>query len=542
MEETSAPTVLVCDDTPAKRYVITSWLRRAGYRVVQAESAGEAIDLLSRTPVDLAVLDVHLPDRSGLEVTSLIRSREDLASTPVVHISAVAVDTTDRVAGLDAGADAYLVDPIDPEEMLSTVRTLLRTSGARRSAERLAARAGSLHRASVRLNAAANPARLADAGARAAAEVLDTTAVAVVIGDDGQGFRSTASCGRLTSTALTLDAVEVEKLLAEVENETLARPENGIWKGIFPVTGEGAWRLWLIRESVTVTGFIAMPAKSVEVDAHGESLMQRLVQSVSVALGNLRALAQERRTALMLQRSLLPAVLPERDGLVIAARYRASEQHIEVGGDFFDAFETDDGSCFIVIGDIQGHSLEAAVVMAEIRYSLRAYAYDGHGPAEILNRLDVLLGRRGTPELTATACIAVIARDRSAMDVVNAGHLPPLLVRDGQPEYVDCEGPLLGLQAGVGSTATVELRAGDRLVLMTDGLVERRDESLEETMHRLATDVARAPNLSAETLADDIIDRWGHGEDDVALLIVDVDAELAPPEDPQASPVADSVL
>ena len=522
MEGAPAPLVLVCDDTPAKRYVIASWLRRAGYQVVEAQSAGEALDVLVAQPVDLAVLDVHLPDRSGLEVTSLIRSQPGLSSMPVVHISAVAVEISDRVAGLDVGADAYLIDPIDPDEMLSTVRALLRASGARRSAEQLAARSGRLHRVSVRLNVAGNTARLADAAARAAAEVLDTVAVAMVVGDDGRGYRSTASHGGQSTTSSTLNAVEVEKLLGEAGDQVVARPDHDVWSGVLPVIGESAWRLWLIRESATVTGFIALPTDPQVVDAQADGLMLRLVQSVSVALGNLRALAHERRTALMLQRSLLPAVLPDPPGLTIAARYRASEQHAEVGGDFFDAFETDDGRCFLVIGDIQGHSLEAAFVMAEIRYSLRAYAYDGYGPTAILDRLDALLGRRGIPELTATACIAVVDADGRSMDVVNAGHLPPLLVRGGEPAYVDCEGALLGLEVGAGQPTTVPLLPGDRIVLMTDGLVERRGESLEQSMDSLAAAVAQAEGVDAEALADEVIDRWGHGEDDVALLIVDV--------------------
>ena len=524
MEAAEAPLVLVCDDTPAKRYVIASWLRRAGYQVVEAKSAGEALDVLGNQPVDLAVLDVHLPDRSGLEVTSLIRSQPGFASTPVVHISAVAVETSDRVAGLDVGADAYLVDPIDPDEMLSTVRALLRVSGARRSAEQLAARSGRLHRVSVRLNVAGNPARLADAAARAAAEVLDTVAVAVVVGDDGQGFHSIASQGGRTTAMSTLSAVEVEKLLGVVGDQVVVRPDHDLWSGILPVIGESAWRLWLIRESATVTGFIALPVDPREEGTHADGLMLRLVQSVAVALSNLRALAHERQTALMLQRSLLPATLPDAPGLTIAARYRASEQHAEVGGDFFDAFVTDDGRCFLVIGDIQGHSLEAAVVMAEMRYSLRAYAYDGYGPTAILDRLDSLLGRRGSPELTATACIAVVAADGRSMDVVNAGHLPPLLVRDAEAAYVDCEGPLLGLEVGAGQPTTVPLLPGDRVMLMTDGLVERRDESLEQSMDLLAAAVAQDHDLPAEVLADEVIGRWGHGEDDVALLVVDVAA------------------
>ena len=114
------------------------------------------------------------------------------------------------------------------------------------------------------------------------------------------------------------------------------------------------------------------------------------------------------------------------------------------------------------------------------------------------------------------------------MDVVSAGHLPPLLVRDGRAEFVDCEGPLLGLQLDAGDVSKVDLSAGDRLVLMTDGLVERRNESLSATLDRFATDVARTGKVAAEPLADQVIDRWGHGEDDVALLIVDVEDEPPP--------------
>ena len=168
----SAPTVLVCDDTPAKRYVLASWLRRSGYNVVECDTAAAALDLLRRESIDLAVLDIHLPDGNGLDITRALRADPALASTPVVHVSAVAMETSDKVTALDQGADAYLVDPIEPEELLSTVRALLRSFGARREAELLATRLGRLNLAIVRLNVAASAARLAGATARAASEVV----------------------------------------------------------------------------------------------------------------------------------------------------------------------------------------------------------------------------------------------------------------------------------------------------------------------------------------------------------------------------------
>ena len=88
---TAVPVVLVCDDTPAKRYVLASWLRRAGYQVVEADTAAEALTVLREQTVDLAVLDVHLPDGSGLDITKAVRSDPRLASRPILHVSAVAM-------------------------------------------------------------------------------------------------------------------------------------------------------------------------------------------------------------------------------------------------------------------------------------------------------------------------------------------------------------------------------------------------------------------------------------------------------------------
>ena len=117
----------------------------------------QALALLAERTVDLAVLDVHLPDMNGLDVCAAIKADPRTASTPVVHISAVAVEPQDRTAGLDGGADAYLIDPIEPQEMLATVRSLLRSAGARRTAERLAVRLDRLSAASLRINVAMKP-------------------------------------------------------------------------------------------------------------------------------------------------------------------------------------------------------------------------------------------------------------------------------------------------------------------------------------------------------------------------------------------------
>ena len=516
------PLVLVCDDTPAKRYVISSWLRRSGYRIIETDTAAEARRILAERTIDLAVLDVHLPDGSGLDITRDLRHDPERSGIPVVHVSAVAMETLDRVAGLDSGADAYLVDPIEPEELLSTIRTLLRSSGARRSAEELAARMSRLNRAAVRLNLASTIARLADGVARAAAEVLDEPAVAVLLNEE-VAHRAAAAPGGTVDLSETLDAASTREVLrSHTTLATVDSPEGALAE-LFPATGAVHWRIHPVTVGGERLGMIAVGG-ALDGDESGDDLViERLGQLTSVALDNLRTLEREHRTALLLQRSLLPATLPVVPGVTLAARYRASERHAEVGGDFFDAFDVD-GSLFIAIGDVQGHSLEAAVVMAQLRYSLRAYAYDGYGPGEIMSRLDRVLVRN-EPGVIATACIGMIDPARRSVRFVSAGHPPIIRTRGGEASLLAQKGVLLGL-GSIHAEHVEELAPGDRLLMLTDGLVERRTTPLDECIAQVADFMAVSSASDTQTVADRVLDAFGASDDDVALLVVDLDPPI----------------
>src|SRR5690242_7672128 len=146
--------VLVVDDTPSKRYVLASWLRRGGYQVVEAGTGAEAIELVRGGGISLVVLDVRLPDLSGFEVCERIKSDPSCGVMPVIHVSAAAIHADDRTQGLERGADAYLVEPIDPDELLATLASVLRYYQARRHAEQLAERLTRLARVSVAMSAA----------------------------------------------------------------------------------------------------------------------------------------------------------------------------------------------------------------------------------------------------------------------------------------------------------------------------------------------------------------------------------------------------
>src|SRR5581483_10646001 len=117
--------ILYVDDADAQRYAASRVLRRSGFEVLEAGTGQQALELLGEHP-DAVVLDVNLPDISGLEVCRRIKADEETARTPVLHVSAVEISTQARVAGLEGGADAYLVHPIAPDVLIATLRALLR--------------------------------------------------------------------------------------------------------------------------------------------------------------------------------------------------------------------------------------------------------------------------------------------------------------------------------------------------------------------------------------------------------------------------------
>ena len=132
-----SPTILYVDDTEAQRYAVSRVLRRAGFEVMQASSGRQALEMSASGP-DLVVLDVNLPDINGIEVCKRIKADKCTAHIPVLQVSATLVNTRDRVAGLEGGADAYLVQPIDPDELVATIRSLLRIRKAEEEARRRA--------------------------------------------------------------------------------------------------------------------------------------------------------------------------------------------------------------------------------------------------------------------------------------------------------------------------------------------------------------------------------------------------------------------
>ncbi|GAA4506839.1 SpoIIE family protein phosphatase [Actinoallomurus oryzae] len=226
----------------------------------------------------------------------------------------------------------------------------------------------------------------------------------------------------------------------------------------------------------------------------------------------------ERAAAGALQRSLVPTALPDIPGVEMAARYSPGVS--TVGGDWYDVFTLPSGDLGVVMGDVAGHGLSAAVVMGRMRSALRAYALEFSDPAQVLDKLDRKM-QHFEPGAIATVAYAVCHPRLEWARIASAGHWPPVLAAPGEPAVpVDLpSGVLIGLDPDPQRmAATVKIPAGGLLCFYTDGLIERRNVSIDTNLRRLCESIVPGP---AEAVCAAVMSSLVGREivpDDVALL------------------------
>jgi serine phosphatase RsbU (regulator of sigma subunit) len=250
-------------------------------------------------------------------------------------------------------------------------------------------------------------------------------------------------------------------------------------------------------------------------------LLQLVADRLATAARAHRSRA-ERDATTLLQRSLLPSHLPATEGWELAARYVPGAGS-GVGGDWYDVFDLPDNRIGLVIGDVVGSGLAAAVVMGRLRSALRAYALEFPDAGKVLGKLD----RKASHfehNTMATVGYAVIDTAAESMDVALAGHLPPVLAVPGQPaRFLEAPlGPPVGydLPEGRRRSATIAIPRGALLALYTDGLIERRGANIDDGLELLRTTVTPdAPeSVCAKVMATLVGDH--PATDDIALLTV----------------------
>jgi PAS domain S-box-containing protein len=281
----------------------------------------------------------------------------------------------------------------------------------------------------------------------------------------------------------------------------------------------GYWNLQVVKVG---DGYIAA-SRDVTQMVEAENLAQQA-----------REVARRERIAVdLLQSAALPRSMPELDGVSLVAHYQPARRQQPVGGDWYDAFELGDGVLALVIADVAGDGPEAASTMVQVRNILRAVAAEHEDPGQVLTRVDEVLHRVSDLDVAfVTCCYATLDVSTGCLRWASAGHLPPIVVRaDGTvATLVQQPGPpLASLPGRRFKVARAVLGSGDRVLLYTDGLVERRGEVIDTGLARLVDQLERGPDSDCERLVQYLVELLEDPSDDTAILCAAVSAPSCGP-------------
>lgn len=272
------------------------------------------------------------------------------------------------------------------------------------------------------------------------------------------------------------------------------------------------------------------------IDEDERMLLDDILVAAAPAFERARMSAVDRQVAETLQRWLLPPSIPDIDEVEIGMLYTPGRDELTVGGDWYEVIRIDASTTAIIVGDVVGHNVRAAAEMGQVRHVLASNLLStGGDPAKSLDNTDAYFSQRA-PDTMATAIVAVIQLDGSSVDgsltICSAGHLPPILTEPGvASRLVEAQvGPPIG--AGIGGYANVDRTLPPKSVLtaFTDGVVERRDEVIDDSLLSLCNDIDDAISIRAAgptsvpsaVIVDVLQDRigGGAGDDDAAALVV----------------------
>jgi PAS domain S-box-containing protein len=467
-----------------------------------------------------------MPRLDGFGLLTALRDDVETMHVPVIMFSARSEDDA-TVAGLEAGADDYLVKPFSARELLARVRANLELDRVRRVAEELARSRELLAQAEALAHVGSWEVDLADDTVTASRECFHILGVT----DDTLSTRGMDLAMRFVH--------EDDLPMLRASIEATARDGTPLDAELRIVQPDGRERL------VRTHGVLNRSADGVPVSLWGSiqdiTDQRRAERAQAAAAANREAAAREHAIAEELQRSLLPALTFRADRIDVAAYYRAGVEGTQAGGDWYDVIDLDDGRTGLVLGDVMGRGVGAAAVMGQLRATVRAYARLNLPPAQLLGLLDDTVATIGSHTIV-TCVYAVFDPSARTLTYGNAGHLPPLLSPPGAPTRALVAGdPPLGTGCYAGRVERVHVEPGTRLTLYTDGLVEHRDRGIEAgieqlvaALDRIEVPVEGAPSMLVEALLPH------EPDDDVAILsavlgrradappAVSVDVEPAP--------------
>ncbi|HET8952957.1 MAG TPA: SpoIIE family protein phosphatase, partial [Solirubrobacteraceae bacterium] len=470
-----------------------------------------------------SLFEIVVPDeRSEAERRARLRAEQDLVDTTYT----VRIRRRDggRLTLELAGVPLEIAGPPVRRQLVVVTRDVTARRRAEAERERLLARSALLAEASALFDQTLDEERTLRSVAELCVRDLADTCVVVLGAYPGPARRRVAVARdpereRALAAEAALDG-RTGDAVAEVMRSGV--PFAGDGRVVVPLSARGR-----------ALGALAAGFDALEPDRRDEALalLEDLGRRAALALDNARLYAERSAIATTLQRSLLPPDLPRIPGAQLAARYRASGEGIEIGGDFYDGFATGAGDWALVIGDVCGKGAEAAAITALARYTLRASVLHSRRPSQVLAELNETLLRQGLDYRFCTALFASVTPRPDGCEVVVAtgGHPLPLILRaDGSVEQAGEPGTLLGIvRDPYISEERVRLGDGDALVLYTDGVVEASPADLALAPERLAELLRSCRGRDPAAIAEEIERRAlavqdGRLRDDVAVVVLRV--------------------
>jgi serine phosphatase RsbU (regulator of sigma subunit)/DNA-binding response OmpR family regulator/anti-sigma regulatory factor (Ser/Thr protein kinase) len=546
--------ILLVDDHRENLAALRAVLEPLGERLISAESGEQALRSLLRQDIALILLDVRMAGLDGLQTARIIRSRPGTRHIPIIFLTAQASDVGEIALAYASGAVDYVIKPFEPEILRAKVSVFVelsrerservRQSQGRAQAEAVARTVRTLQILSDAALAHLELDGLSGELLERASTLFRADSAALLLRDEsspGLGVQATRGValdvladGRVGMGEGVLGQLAAERRPALVRASRLspAAPDAG-GRPADPdagaTSGDPAIATLLVVPLVTsnqLLGMLLLGAREERAFDDGDlELLTLAADRMAIAIDHVQRFAHGRQLVETLQRSLLPERLPRHPRLDLAARYLPSGLAPQIGGDWYDALELDRDRTAVMIGDVVGHGVRAATTMSELRNALRAFAVEGHGPAAALHQLDRVVHATLGAGMVATVLFVVIDAAEGTVTLARAGHPPPALrSADGTVRFLETTGTLpLGVDENVAATeAEYPIEPGDTLLMFTDGLVERRRESISVGFDRLCDALVSAP-ADVEAICDHVLQQTLGGQasdDDVALMAV----------------------
>ncbi|MEV5475038.1 SpoIIE family protein phosphatase [Streptomyces sp. NPDC052207] len=320
------------------------------------------------------------------------------------------------------------------------------------------------------------------------------------------------------------EAVRSQRPLFLLRSELLSRyPVLGPYVGPTGVTSVAT--LPLVAEGRATGALTLLYEGRTDFTPEERNILLALGAAVAQSLERARLYDEEHAVAIGLQQAMLPARIPEVAGVTTAVRYRPASDRRKIGGDWYDIVALPNGHIGLVVGDVEGHDIDASAVMGQLRTALRAFASEGHSPSTVMARASAFLGDLDTERL-ATCIYVTLDPESGNTLIVRAGHPGPLVRHaDRSVSSIAVPGGILLGVPGAGDTpcpvTRYRMERGDTLLLCTDGLLENRDSGLD-TGEREVRELLRSGPGDLGELAEHIINSVASRrmqEDDVALLL-----------------------